>query len=167
MAEKCREKAIIFTGYAASKAALEIMEGQKETLRTRYPVDYLAKGLGALRGDMEACADPEAETRLAAGAEGVFGALWKLGEELSCGLEVNLMQIPIRQITIEMCDLVDINPYEADSTGCGLIVTDSPRCILDTFAQTGVPAAVIGYTTGGNDRVVVNGEIRRFLTPVR
>ncbi len=174
MVEMCREKAIIFVGYAASAAALKIMEGQRERLCGRYSRDYLERGMNGLKRDFtDNAALPEAGGpggtlyQIKCGEDGAFGALWRLGEELGCGLEVSLMQIPIRQIAIEMCDYADINPYESDSTGCSMVVTESPGAVLNGLKEAGCPAAVIGCTAPGNDRVVVNGEVRRFMTPVR
>ena len=34
-----------------------------------------------------------------------------------------------------------------------------------TLAKEGVPATIIGKVTGGNDRVIVRDEERRFLEP--
>ena len=33
--------------------------------------------------------------------------------------------------------------------------------------QEGIPAEVIGFLTGENDRVIINGEERRFLEPAK
>ena len=55
---------------------------------------------------------------------GIFGALWEMGAAAGVGLEVDLKKIPIRQETVEVCEVFDINPYLLISSGSMLIGTD-------------------------------------------
>ncbi len=41
---------------------------------------------------------------------GIFSALWRMAETLDTGLAVDIKKIPIRQETIEILELYDINP---------------------------------------------------------
>ncbi len=43
---------------------------------------------------------------------GVFAALWELAEKAGVGLEIDLKKLPIRQETVEICEILGINPYE-------------------------------------------------------
>ena len=94
---------------------------------------------------------------------GVFGALWEMAERAGVGLEVDLKKIPVRQETIELCEYFDINPYNLYSAGALLIGTNCPEQLLAELSGCGVPAAVIGRATDGNDRILRNGEDVRFL----
>lgn len=163
MNQEYNEIAIIMTGYAASEAALEIMERQWETLIGRYPANYLNRGKAQLEGDLageQICSADYLEWSL---GDGVFGSLWRLGEQLGCGMTIELSAIPIRQIAIEMCDFADISPYEAKSAGAAVLAAANAGETIEELKNAGVNAAIIGYTNNSNDRVVVNGEIRRFL----
>ena len=97
---------------------------------------------------------------------GILGALRVVTEKAGTGLEADLKAIPIRQETIEICELFDLNPYELYSAGSLLIGTAEPEAVLAELEQQGVPACVIGQTTAGKDRTLRNGEDIRFLDRV-
>lgn len=96
---------------------------------------------------------------------GVFGALWEVAAASGVGIEVDLKKIPIRQETIEICEVFDINPYMLISSGSMLIGTDHAGRLVEKLKAAGIHSAVIGYATEGNDRVICNGDERRFLEP--
>lgn len=96
---------------------------------------------------------------------GVYGALWEVAAASGVGIEVDLKKIPIRQETIEICEIFDINPYMLISSGAMLIGTDHGHQLVEKLKAAGIHSAVIGYATEGNDRVICNGEERRFLEP--
>ena len=96
---------------------------------------------------------------------GIFGALWEVGEASNVGLEIDLKAIPVKQETIEICEFFDINPYQLISSGSMLMVTADGEELVEALAKEGVPATVIGKVTGGNDRVIIRDEERRFLEP--
>ena len=98
---------------------------------------------------------------------GIFGAFWKMGESSGVGLEIDLKKIPIRQETVEICNHLDLNPYELISGGSLLIAADDGYALAERLEKAGIPAAVVGRATAGNDRIVLNGEEKRFLGPVR
>ena len=96
---------------------------------------------------------------------GIFGALWEMAESSGIGLEIELKKIPIRQETIEICEFFGINPYQLISSGAMLMAAeDGNRLVLD-LKKAGIAAKVIGKATDSNDRVILNGEERRFLEP--
>ena len=98
---------------------------------------------------------------------GVFGALWEMASASHVGIEVDLKKIPIRQETIEICEAFSINPYQLISSGSMLIGTDHGSRLTEELRRAGIHSAVIGYATPGRDRVVINGDERRFLEPPR
>ncbi len=96
---------------------------------------------------------------------GIFGALWEMAASSGVGLTVDLKKIPIRQETIEICEVFDINPYMLISSGSMLIGTDHGSLLVEKLQGAGIHSAVVGYATEGNDRVIVNGDEQRFLEP--
>ena len=96
---------------------------------------------------------------------GIFGALWEVAESAGCGLTADLKSIPIKQETVEICNAFDINPYELMSSGSMLIVSGNGNELVGALKEKGINAAVIGRLTEGNDRVIINGDEKRFLTP--
>ncbi len=96
---------------------------------------------------------------------GIFGALWELAESSGVGLEIDLKKIPVKQETIEICEFYHINPYELISSGCMLMASPDGNTLLRQLQRAGIPAAMIGKAVEGNDRVLLNGEEKRFLEP--
>ena len=94
---------------------------------------------------------------------GIFTALWEMAERAEVGLEVDLKKIPVKQETIEICEYFDINPYYFYSGGALLVGTDRAEALISLLAQHGISAAVIGRVTDGRERVILNGEDRRYL----
>lgn len=96
---------------------------------------------------------------------GIYGALWEMCESSGVGCEVQLRDIPIRQETVEISEYFDIDPYRLISSGSMLIVTHDGNGLLKKFSENGIRASIIGRTTESNDRLIICGEKKRFLTP--
>ena len=79
------------------------------------------------------------------------------------GLEIDLKKIPIRQETIEICEFFDLNPYKLLSGGSLLLAAADGNALVHAIRQSGGEAVIVGRTTDSNDRVLINGEERRFL----
>ena len=74
-----------------------------------------------------------------------------------------MKKIPLKQETVEICEFLELNPYELLSGGCLLMATDNGQALTDALAREGIPATVIGRTTAGKDRVIYNEEEKRYL----
>ena len=96
---------------------------------------------------------------------GIFGALWEMGAASDVGLTVDLKKIPIRQETIEVCEVFEINPYKLMSSGSMLIGCKYGNLLVEELEKNGISAAVIGRANETNDRIIVNGDEKRFLEP--
>jgi len=94
---------------------------------------------------------------------GIFRALWMLGQEMQAGFQLDLKAIPILQETIEICEWLDINPYQLYGTGALLIVTDRGEELCEALLLSGARASVLGRMTGANARILQNGEEARYL----
>jgi len=96
---------------------------------------------------------------------GIFGALWEAAQASGVGLEVDLKSIPVRQETIEICNYYDINPYELISSGSLLIITENGHDLVRELDKKNISAVVIGKTTNNNDKLIINGDEKRYLDP--
>ncbi len=96
---------------------------------------------------------------------GIFGALWEVAEASSVGLSIDLKAIPVKQETIEVCELFGLNPYELISSGSMLITTPKGNEVVRVLKEAGISATVVGKVTEGNDRVLLNDGEKRFLEP--
>ncbi len=144
----------------------------EEQLLGRYPAGLVDE---AKAYDKYLSILPEAATAVRSGvcamhdvrSGGIFGALWELAERTGVGLKIDLKKIPVKQETIEVCEFVDVNPYELLSGGMLLMITDQGEELVSALEHIGVHGAVIGKTTDNNDKIVINGEETRFLEPPR
>lgn len=161
---------IVMTKWAGAPAASELARVEQEKLRTRLSRDFLERA-EKYSAYISCIRDAEIAAKAGAGAlhnvseNGVFGALWEMAEASGVGLEIRLKDIPIRQETVEICELFDMNPYMAASEGVLLAGTTDGPGLVRMYEDAGICAAVIGQVSGNNDRVVCNGEERRFLVP--
>lgn len=55
---------------------------------------------------------------------GVYGAVWEASKAINKGVLINQNQIPIKDITVEISKILDINPYRLISSGSMLMVLD-------------------------------------------
>ena len=94
---------------------------------------------------------------------GILSGLWKMAEASGVGLEVDLRSVPIRQETIEICEIYGWNPYQLLSGGCILMAVPDGQKVTDHLEASGICAKVIGRTTAKKEKVLRNGEEMRFL----
>lgn len=161
---------IVMTKWAGTEGTGIIAAEKEEILKERLPEDFVesAKAFSEYLSVV-----PESKIACQVGVSamhdvtegGIFGALWEIGAASGVGIEVDLKKIPVRQETIEICECFDINPYMLISSGSMLIATPKGNLMADELRKAGIAATVIGRAVEGNDRVVVNGEERRFLEP--
>lgn len=163
---------IVMTKWAGLEGTAILAKAKEKELLTRYPADFIKEAQKML--DYISVV-PESRVAMKVGATsmhdvtegGIFGALWEIGAASKVGLEVDLQKIQLRQETVEICEFFDINPYMLISSGCMLIVCDNGNLLSDKLKAEGIPACVIGRITEGNDRVVINGDEKRYLEPPR
>ena len=166
------DKEIVMAGHAGKEATAYLMHVFRNRLQTRLASQYLDMGLSRLCcSDMrQAIAVARANRALVklAGEGGVFTALWQLGDYLDCGMEISLRSILLFQETIEVCEILDVNPYLMRSTGCFFAVTEHAETLLGQYSELGIPAVKVGKCTKMNrDRIVLNEDEKRFLEPFR
>lgn len=161
---------LVLTKWAGLEGTAILASEKEEVLKNKLPAEIVdnAKELSAYLSVI-----PDSRVAMETGVSamhdvtegGVFGALWEMASASGVGIEVDLKKIPIRQETIEICEVFDINPYMLISSGAMLIGTSHGSLLVEKLRQAGIHSAVIGYATEGNDRVICNGEERRFLEP--
>ena len=97
------------------------------------------------------------------GEEGFLTALWKMAEVSGVGLRIDLRSVPLLQQTVEIAEILDMDPYKQDSRGACLLGTDHAEILLSEFTRAGIPAAVIGYALKSNDRLMYSQNMVRYL----
>lgn len=162
---------IVMTKWAGLEGSAILAERFHDKLRERYP-SYLIEEAAFDRFlpivlEAAAAGKSGCSAMCAAAEGGIFRALWTLAECAGVGLEIDLKKIPIRQETVEICNYLDLNPYELMANGSLLCLTEHAEALLKELHREQIPAAVIGSAAANRDRVIVNGEERRFLEPAK
>ncbi|MCR5376649.1 MAG: hypothetical protein K6E71_07875 [Lachnospiraceae bacterium] len=165
---------VVMAGTAGIEGTVLLYEANREQMEAKYPKHFLQKAAElpetAVSAELiRAGLANGAAAAVPGGDGGVYGALWKLGEKLRAGMEIALPDIPIAQITIEVCEVTDCDPYRIPGGGCVLFVTANPDRLLTALAEAApqVEAAVIGRLTKDAARTLQNRGETRYLEPYR
>ena len=168
------EWSVVMAGTAGIEGTVLLYEANREQMEAKYPKHFLQKATelpetAANATLIRAGYAAGAAAAVPGGDGGVYGALWKLGEKLRAGMEIALPDIPIAQITIEVCEVTDFDPYQIPGGGCVLFVTADPDSLLTALAEAApqVEAAVIGRLTKDAARTIQNRGETRYLEPYR
>lgn len=161
---------IVVTKWIGLEGTSIIAKEKEAELLTRYPSAMVEEAKGF---DRFLSVLPEAKAAVKSGVSamhdvtegGIFGALWELAESSDVGLLIDLKKIPVKQETIEVCEFFSINPYELISSGSMLIASNHGHDLVRELEKEGIHAVVVGKAVQGNDRILLNGEDKRFLEP--
>ena len=161
---------VVVTKWIGLEGTSIIAKEKEEDLKKRFSPSFVEEAKGFAKY-LSVVKDANIATKAGVTAMhdvtegGIFGALWEIAEASGCGLEINLLDIPVRQETIEVCEEYSINPYGLISSGSMLITGPNGLDIVRELSKEGKNAAVIGKVTSGNDRILINGDEKRFLEP--
>ena len=165
------ESDIIMTGYTALSKTAYLADAYRNKLEDYLPENIIKRACmhsaGCFMSYDEIAAIPDRNLYnkiYTIGYGGIYKALWDVAEDINCGIRVYLKDISIKQETVEICNILDINPYMLDGTGSYLFVAEHGSSLLRSLEAAGVHAAVIGYTTADNDRVVINNDEVKYLS---
>lgn len=100
---------------------------------------------------------------------GVYRALYDLAEWTGLGISICHEELPIRQDTIEICEFLDINPYQLFGVGeaVGLFHEDKLDMVKESEAYKTGRLHIAGRLTEKKEKLVTSEIYRmhRFLTP--
>lgn len=114
---------------------------------------------------------PEAAVAVKSGATaihdisqgGIYNALWEMAGASGVGLTIDIKKIPLRQETVEICEIFEINPYRLFSGGSLLIACDDGEKMAEELIDKNINAVVIGRFTDSNDRIITNEDEITYL----
>ena len=135
---------IVVSKWIGLEGTARLAKEHKEELCSKYPVRMIEEAAGY---DKYLSVIPEAATAVKSGVcmmhdvseGGIFGALWELAERAGVGLNIDLKKIPLRQETVEVCELCNVNPYELLSGGSLLMITDNGPGLTERLREAGIP----------------------------
>lgn len=104
-----------------------------------------------------------AEAILEAGEGGIFACLWELAGIFQKGFFVELQQIPVCQGTIELCEIMGLNPYRLESGECVVFTAKNGYDAVRFLEKQGISAAWVGKVEKGIKCRILNDGIEGFL----
>ena len=162
---------LVVAGAIALYGTAQIAREKHEILREHFSEGFLreAENLRTLYGTADEINVKEAGATAfyAMGEGGFLSALWKMARLPRWDWKW-ISKVPIRQETIEICEIFDINPYKLNSEGAVLIGIPAGEALVQELRRMGMMAAVIGQTNAGNDRMLYyNGNGRYLERPAK
>lgn len=163
---------VVVTKWVGLEGTHLIAELKATELKSKFP-SHLC--YDALNFDKYMSIVPEAATAIKSGVTamysmsegGVFAALWELSVACGVGLDIVLRDIPLKQETVEICNVFDLNPYGLLSGGSLLMTAADGNRLVMELNKAGIEATIIGKCTASNDKILINDEIRRFIEPAK
>ena len=165
---------LVVAGAIGLEGTALIVRQEYARLRKHFSESFLRECQELWHGSSES--DSVWETAREAGATALYEmneggflcALWKMAEASQVGLEMDFGKVPIRQETIEICEIFDLNPYRLISGGALLIGVPAGEGLVHKLHRMGIMAAVIGQADAGNDRLLYyNGNARYLDRPAK
>ncbi len=153
---------IVMIGYAGLGGTADLARQRRSELLRHLPADLVDDACSMVR-EYPVPEECGAYARVKVGAGGVETGLWLLGEKLCSGLDADLRKIPIRQETVEVCEVLGLDPYVLRGGGSWLIAVSDAEEAVSICRVRGIPAERIGETRPGAARVLRCGEIMRYL----
>lgn len=98
-----------------------------------------------------------------AGEGGIYTALWNISGAYMLGFTVDLLRIPVKQSTIEVCERYGLNPYRLFSRNCMVFAAEHGERLTEALAEQGITAGIIGRVNPGIGREIVYGQVRGFM----
>lgn len=158
---------LVIAGYIGL-CGTAVIAGEKETeLLTRLSGQFVYRCknifLNQCVPERHICEEAGATEYEPSGEGGIMNTLWTLFDEYRLGFEIQLRALPIRQETVEVCEVFDVNPYRLRSDGCVVLAAENGGDLVRWLREKEIHAAVIGKVKAGIKRRILNGETESFL----
>lgn len=156
---------LVMAGYTGFAGTVKIGERKREALLERYSPMFLMcleetehySVKQWMEGELKGGRPPFTAYGYA-GEGGVLAALWNLSGVFHAGIDVDLKSLPMRQVTVEVCELFELNPYRLYCGNCALMSSDRGGQLVRKLKAEGIPAQIIGSVTEGTARQIRHGQ---------
>lgn len=144
---------LVVAGVIGKKGVKTAAERKREMLGSRFCGAFMRRLDMAL--DEKLNVDPDILAALGATEweyveeGGILAALWNISGAYEQGITFSLLKMPVSQELIEVCELLDLNPYRLWCGDCILAATNHGEDLVQGLAERGVRAAVIGKVEKG------------------
>ena len=164
---------VIMTGYIALKGTAILAREFKDKIDERYPVwlsreaSRFGEGkdsedfdkareilLAHIRDMGSECGEDAFLTEVSKG--GFLTGLYEMAAMCATGFELDLRSVPIRQETIEICELLEVNPYHLYGEKCFIAIVPEGGSALEKLKAAGISARLVGHTTDKKAHILFN-----------
>lgn len=160
-------QSILLTRFPGDTGAMLLYEGKKEILEKRFSASFLRpvmENRDALSVSKEAEIFRQNHAFMHDVSEGgILGALWEFSEGSGHGFSVDLTAIPMHQETIEITEMLHMDPYTLYSCGCMLAAVSDGEKVLQALLDAGVPAVKIGEVREDAKKLLLHDGEERYL----
>lgn len=144
---------LVVAGVIGKTGAGAAMEKKAEALTSRFHPAFMDRLKQAVKEELGLTPEKMTELRVTEWEYieegGVLAALWNISGAYEQGISFSLLKIPVSQEIIEVCELLDLNPYRLWSGECVLLVSDHGQDLVENLGECGIRAAVIGKVEQG------------------
>jgi len=141
---------IVIAGWIGLKSTIDNASTKEEKLEQKFPKHFFLR-CGNHKKNLISLDDISEEIKeemlIPLEKGGLYKGLWNMSCELKKGFRINRYDIPLKQETIEVSEILDINPYEADSEGSYLIVCQDGVDVVHRLSDKKIPAKIVGFVT--------------------
>lgn len=89
---------------------------------------------------------------------GMYRALYQLWKKLECGFEVDYGLVAVSQITIELCEYYDLDPWGLLSGKCHIIVAEHGHKLARKLSTEFDGVQVVGRLLKSKDKLIIHRE---------
>ncbi|MBS4960358.1 MAG: AIR synthase family protein [Clostridiales bacterium] len=159
---------IIMTKWAGIEGTAIIANDYEDKLKGKISEDILekAKNLNSMisvvkEGNIAAQFGATAMHDATEG--GIYGAVWEIADCSQKGIELLQDSIPVLEETRLICKTAGVDVYRLVSSGTMIITSFYPEKLVAKLRQEGIPASIIGWVTGGDQKILVANGKRQLL----
>lgn len=97
------------------------------------------------------------------GEGGMYRTLNELAADTGRGFFIDYTKAPVSQVTIEFCEVFELDPWQLFSGDCTLYVVERASDLVRELEARGIPCAAVGMLTSDNDKAICHRETRSLL----
>lgn len=160
---------VIMIGYIGLKGTAILAEKHRKEIDERYPL-WFSREAVSLGGKADSEAFERAKILLSEHLEnnnegacvaeiaegGFLTGLYELAGESGKGFEIDLRKVPILQDTVEICELLEVNPYHLYSGYCIVAIVPEAGALVTKMTDEGINAVIVGHTTDKKAHILHN-----------
>lgn len=156
---------IVVTGFAGLEGTVIIANDYFEQLKKKFDEKILKEAqlmmdnisvvkVGLIASDFGVNAMHDATEG------GILGAIWETAEASGKGVHIFKNKIPVKDVTLKICEELKIDPLRLISSGCMVITCNNGDELCHKLRENGINAEVVGKITESRKIITTdNGDV--------